>query len=72
MVNVEYSDEMYQAAWDYFRNWHAGYDDKPEDYTEAQRYDYDIAQQVWRVLNGSQGHFWADRKPKKRIMATAT
>jgi len=63
-VHAGYSDELRQSAWDYFRNWHAGYDLYPEGYVEAQELCHDVSQQVYRVLKGSQGSFWRTRKPK--------
>lgn len=62
-VNAHYSHEMKQEAWEYLRTWLAGYEDKPESYTEAQRCDYDISSNVYRVLNGSLSSFWISRKP---------
>ena len=77
-VNCSYSDELRQQAYDYLRaNW-AGYEDHPEQYSEAinlrgtSRWVNDV---VWQVLNGSWDamcstgciKFW--KKPHVRLAA---
>ena len=65
-VNVRYSDELRQAAWEYARNYF-GMDDEPELVTGATSWHAD--QWLDQVLNGEAGHFWSDRKPRVRAAA---
>ena len=75
-INVEYSDAMKQAAWDYLRSW-LGYDDKPVDYREAVMHGgfdvtnrrklggFDVTSQVRLVLIGGLGDFWTQKARRK-------
>ena len=63
-VNVEYSDELLQDAWDYTRNYY-GWNDVPSKYNGANLAN-DLGRYFYNVLSGQNGNFWASRKPRIR------
>jgi hypothetical protein len=84
-INVEYSDEIHQRAWDFLRSTMAGWADCPADYQELnyrhQNSDTgnNAQQEVMEVLSGrvdekrrnlpAQYRFWATMKPRVKAAA---
>ena len=77
-VNVEYSDELQQAAWDHAKKTLTGMDCAPESFKDAGKFRNDNFGEwgntlIWRFLRGDSGSFydwfWRTRKP--RITAPA-
>lgn len=73
-VESQFSYELRQAAWDYIRVLHVGFDGAPAGINAAcdSRWSHTIMGLyadtiVWRVLSGKLGHFWRSRKPRRRL-----
>ena len=62
-VNVKFSQELKQAAWDYTRAYW-GMEDEPERVDAPKSYRGE--QELYRVLSGEIGDFWTSRKPRVR------
>ena len=76
-VNVEYSDEIKQRAYDYLKAKYANYSDFPESYADARylqpmdNWSGDVQQEIYQLLNGSHSfekdvaEFWNSLAPAK-------
>ena len=66
-VNNEISDEIKQAAWSWMRGYYGGLEEAPESFKDASQvrlWDTWGDQALYRVLNGSEGTFWTNYKPR--------
>ena len=65
-VDPDYTDDMYQAAWDHCRDFYADCADLPESYIEARDLrvgDEWVANRVHKTLR-NEGPFWTNFKPR--------
>jgi len=74
-VNNNFSDDMFEDAYQWLRDTMADYEDMPESYNDArdmQVWNNNVMQDVYRVLkgvywNGRDGGFWKAKKPTVRV-----
>ena len=70
-VNVEYSEAMYQAAYEWLCAVQGDFEDMDpranyEDVREAWAGSYRVCEWVGQTLRGMREGFWTDRKPRQR------
>jgi len=74
MVNVKYSPEMLQQAYDYLRNHWAGYNNLPENYEDGKNEyigTHWVSDTVYQVLAGCwKTPIWANKKPHIKAAAS--
>lgn len=72
-VEVRYSDELKQAAYEYLRGFYAGTDHLPEAYADAHHGEQAQGEYVdvlvRKVLSAQLDRFWTARKPRVREVA---
>lgn len=61
-VSAIYSDEITQAAWDYAREKYADAANEPANFDDGLSYEGSRLHR--QIINGDEGDFWRDKKPR--------